>query len=107
MNKINKIINEMISLYKEKELEYKEYQKGVWYYTEKGDYPNKSGLCIRCKYYNGDEHIGYTEWYEPSEDEIGYGRLVLDIVSNGESLLLDDIEMWCIIDKPPKVEADA
>jgi len=98
MNKFN----EMISGYNEKEIERENYQKGVWYYTENNDYPNEPNLCIRCKYHNGDEYIGYTEWYEPSEDEIGYGSLVLDIVSNGESLLPDEIEMWCIIDEPPK-----
>lgn len=100
MNKIN----EIISGYKEKELEHKKYQKGVWYYTEDEDYPNEPDLCVRCVDFNGDEYIGYTEWYEPSEDEIGYGGLVLDIVSNGEPLVQSDIDMWCIIDKPPKIE---
>lgn len=98
-------IDEIISGYKEKELEREKYQKGVWYYTENNDYPNEPDLCVRCVYFNGDEYIGYTEWYEPSEDEIGYGSLMLDIVSNGEVLLPDEIEMWCIIDKPPKGEA--
>ena len=33
---------------------------------------------------------------------IGHGDFVLDIVSNGEVIMPEDIEMWCIIDKPPK-----
>ena len=78
------------------------YYKGVWYYSVNGDYPTKANLCIRVVNYNGNEYIGYTEWYAPSEDEIGHGDLVLNIVSNGEVIMPENIEMWCIIDKPPK-----
>ena len=63
------------------------------------DYPTEADKWIRCVFWNDDEYIGATEWYEPTEDEIGFGHLIIDIVCNGESLDLTSIKAWCEIPK--------
>lgn len=75
-----------------------------WYYPDDGEYPTKPNLCIRYIDISGDEFIGYTEWYYPSEDEVGYGSCVIDVICNGVSVDPNDIKMWCELPYPPKEE---
>lgn len=76
-----------------------------WHYPDNGEYPAKPNICIRYIDRSGDEFIGYTEWYYPSEDEVGYGRCIIDVVCNGVPVDPNDIEMWCELPYPPKEEA--
>ena len=73
-----------------------------WHYIEKDEFPCYPNMCIRCVFYNGDEHICYTEYYQPSEDEIGYGGLVVVCVCNGEMIDENNIKMWHELPVPPK-----
>lgn len=63
------------------------------------DLPKVDSL-VRVRLMSGMEHICETCYYEPSEDEIGYGKLILSFYElNGE--WIDDAEIiaWCEIPK--------
>ena len=54
---------------------------------------------IRVRLRNGMEHICETCYYEPTEDEIGYGKLVISFYElNGEWIDDNDIIAWCEIE---------
>ena len=76
----------------------------LWHYPDKGEYPTEPNICIRYVDRSGDEFIGYTEWYYPSEDEVGYCRCVISVVCNGVPVDPNDIKMWCKLPYPPKEE---
>ena len=45
------------------------------------------------------EHICETCYYEPTEDEIGYGKLVISFYElNGEWVDDNDVLAWCYIE---------
>lgn len=69
-----------------------------WYkLSEK--YPDADKL-VRVRLMSGMEHICETCFYEPTEDEIGYGKLVINFYElNGEWVDDNDIIAWCEIPK--------
>ena len=67
------------------------------------DFPEADKL-IRVRLRDGMEHICETCYYEPTEDEIGYGKLVISFYElNGEWVDDNDVIAWCYI-KPFKGE---
>jgi hypothetical protein len=65
------------------------------------DFPEADKL-IRVRLRDGMEHICETCYYEPTEDEIGYGKLVISFYElNGEWVDDNDVIAWCYI-KPFK-----
>ena len=67
-----------------------------WYkLSEK--YPEADKL-VRVRLMSGMEHICETCYYEPTEDEIGYGKLVINFYElNGEWVDDNEIIAWCEI----------
>ena len=62
------------------------------------DFPEADKL-IRVRLRNGMEHICETCYYEPTEDEIGYGKLVISFYElNGEWVDDNDVIAWCEIE---------
>ena len=62
-------------------------------------YPDADTL-VRVHLMSGMEHICETCYYEPTEDEIGYGKLVINFYElNGEWVDDNDIIAWCEIPK--------
>ena len=60
-------------------------------------YPEADKL-VRVRLMSGMEHICETCYYEPTEDEIGYGKLVINFYElNGEWVDDNDIIAWCEI----------
>lgn len=59
------------------------------------EYPDADKL-VRVRLMSGMEHICETCYYEPTEDEIGYGKLVINFYElNGEWVDDNDIISWC------------
>ena len=67
-----------------------------WYkLSEK--YPDADKL-VRVRLMSGMEHICETCYYEPTEDEIGYGKLLINFYElDGEWVDDTDIIAWCEI----------
>ena len=64
----------------------------------KKDFPEADKL-IRVRLRSGMEHICETCYYEPTEDEIGYGKLVISFYElNGEWVDDNDVLAWCYIE---------
>ncbi len=62
------------------------------------DFPEADKL-IRVRLRSGMEHICETCYYEPTEDEIGYGKLVISFYElNGEWVDDNDVIAWCYIE---------
>lgn len=62
------------------------------------DFPEADKL-IRVRLRSGMEHICETCYYEPTEDEIGYGKLVISFYElNGEWVDDNDVLAWCYIE---------
>ena len=60
-------------------------------------YPEADKL-VRVRLMSGMEHICETCYYEPTEDEIGYGKLVINFYElNGEWVDDNEIIAWCEI----------
>lgn len=80
------------------------YKKGVldgynkaneWHYIKDGDLP-EVGKLVRVRLMSGMERICETEYYEPSEDEVGFGKLILSFYElNDEWVDDNDIVAWC------------
>lgn len=69
-----------------------------WHYVKDGkDLPLEAGLHIRVVLHNGNEYICETDYYEPSEDEIGFGHLLIQLYSNDEWIDDNDVYAWCEI----------
>ena len=78
-----------------KEVTYEE-----WHYVkDREDLPLEAGLHIRVVLHNGNEYICETDYYEPSEDEIGFGHLLIQLYSNNEWIDDNDVYAWCEIPK--------
>lgn len=60
-------------------------------------YPDADKL-VRVRLMSGMEHICETCYYEPTEDEIGYGKLIINFYElNGEWIDDNDVIAWCEI----------
>jgi hypothetical protein len=60
-------------------------------------YPYADTL-VRVRLMSGMEHICETCYYEPTEDEIGYGKLIINFYElNGEWVDDNDVIAWCEI----------
>ena len=60
-------------------------------------YPDADTL-VRVRLMSGMEHICETCYYEPTEDEIGYGKLLINFYElDGEWVDDNDIIAWCEI----------
>lgn len=60
-------------------------------------YPDADKL-VRVRLMSGMEHICETCYYEPTEDEIGYGKLIINFYElDGEWVDDNDIIAWCEI----------
>ena len=60
-------------------------------------YPEADKL-IRVRLMSGMEHICETCYYEPTEDEIGYGKLIINFYElNGEWVDDNEVIKWCEI----------
>ena len=60
-------------------------------------YPEADKL-VRVRLMSGMEHICEIFYYEPTEDEIGYGKLVINFYElNGEWVDDNEIIAWCEI----------
>ena len=58
-------------------------------------YPDADKL-VRVRLMSGMEHICETCYYEPTEDEIGYGKLIISFYElDGEWVDDNDIIAWC------------
>lgn len=66
------------------------------------DLPTKEDITIRCVLSNGNEVICKTDWYEPAEDEIGYGKIIIQFYCNDDWIDTNDVIVWCEL---PKFEA--
>ena len=76
-----------------------------WHFVKDGkDLPLEAGLHIRVVLHNGNEYICETDYYEPSEDEIGFGHLLIQLYSNDEWIDDNDVYAWCELSMPPKKE---
>ena len=81
------------------------HKKDEWHYVKDGkDLPLDAGLHIRVVLHNGNEYICETDYYEPSEDEIGFGHLLIQLYSNDEWIDENDVYAWCELSMPPKKE---
>lgn len=76
----------------------------VWHNLSKypKDYP-PAEITIRVVTYGGDQYICETDWYEPSEDEIGYGHLLVSMYCNGECFDDSSVVLWSEI---PKIDVE-
>lgn len=63
------------------------------------DLPTKEDITIRCVLSNGNEVICKTDWYEPAEDEIGYGKIIIQFYCNDDWIDTSDVIAWCEIPK--------
>lgn len=73
----------------------------IWHDLSKNpdDLPKVDSL-VRVRLMSGMEHICETCYYEPSEDEIGHGKLILSFYElNGEWIDDTEIIAWCEIPK--------
>lgn len=99
----------------DEELEKKAYRDGfiacakengiIWHDLRKDpdDLPKVNRL-VRVRLMSGMEHICETCYYEPSEDEIGYGKLIISFYElNGEWIDDTEIIAWCEV---PKFEVE-
>jgi regulator of replication initiation timing len=80
-------------------------EKVVWHDLRKkpNDLP-KVDMLVRVRLSSGMEHICETDYYEPSEDEIGYGKLIISFYElNGKWIDDTEIIAWCEI---PKFEVE-
>ena len=60
-------------------------------------YPEADKL-VRVRLMSGMEHICETCYYEPTEDEIGYGKLIINFYElNGEWVDDNEVIAWCEI----------
>lgn len=60
-------------------------------------YPDADKL-VRVRLMSGMEHICETCYYEPTEDEIGYGKLLINFYElDGEWVDDNEIIAWCEI----------
>ena len=60
-------------------------------------YPEADKL-VRVRLMSGMEHICETCYYEPTEDEIGYGKLIINFYElNGAWVDDNEIIAWCEI----------
>ena len=67
--------------------------------TNPKDLP-KADKLVRVRLMSGMEHICETVYYEPSEDEIGFGKLILSFYDlNGEWVDDNEIIAWCELRK--------
>ena len=75
------------------------YVKDEWHKLDwEKDFPEADKL-IRVRLKSGMEHICETCYYEPAEDEIGYGKLVISFYElNGEWVDDNDVLAWCYIE---------
>lgn len=68
------------------------------------DFPEADKL-IRVRLKSGMEHICETCYYEPTEDEIGYGKLIISFYElNGEWVDDNDVLAWCYIEPFKEIE---
>lgn len=77
----------------------------IWHDLRKNpdDLPKVDRL-VRVRLMSGMEHICETCYYEPSEDEIGYGKLIISFYElNGEWIDDTEIIAWCEV---PKFEVE-
>lgn len=63
------------------------------------DLPTKEDITIRCVLSNGNEVICKTDWYEPAEDEIGYGKIIIQFYCNDDWIDTNDVIVWCELPK--------
>ena len=62
------------------------------------DYPEIDRL-VRVRTKSGDEYNCITYDYHPTEDEIGYGKILTQFEKlNGEWIDDNEIEYWCYIE---------
>lgn len=67
------------------------------------DFP-EAGKLVRVRLSSGMERICETEYYEPSEDEIGFGKLIILFYElNGEWVDDNEVIAWCEL---PKFEVE-
>ena len=72
-------------------------ENGIQWHKLSEKYPEADKL-IRVHCYSGMEYICETCYYEPTEDEIGYGKLVINFYElNGEWVDDNDVIAWCEI----------
>lgn len=85
----------------DKERDLQKENRVIWHDLRKnpGDLPKVDRL-VRVRLMNEMEHICETYYYEPSEDEIGYGKFILSFSElNGEWIDDNEIIAWCEIPK--------
>lgn len=78
-----------------------DYYKPKWHDLRKNpsDLPTKEDITIRCVLSNGNEVICKTDWYEPAEDEIGYGKIIIQFYCNDDWIDTNDVIAWCELPK--------
>lgn len=78
-----------------------DYYKPKWHdlREDPNDLPTKENVIIRCVLNNGNEVICETDWYSPTEDEIGYGKLIIQFYCNDDWIDTNDVIAWCELPK--------
>ena len=72
-------------------------ENGVVWHKLSEKYPEADKL-IRVHCHSGMEYICETCYYEPTEDEIGYGKLIISFYElNGEWVDDNEVIAWCEI----------
>ena len=65
-----------------------------WHLLKDG-YPEINKL-VRVRTFSGMEYICTTEWYYPTEDEIGYGHALFSFYTlNDDWIDENEIKAWC------------
>ena len=90
---MDKTIEQNISLKKELE------KSNEWHKLDWEKHFPEADKLIRVRLRDGMEHICETCYYEPTEDEIGYGKYVISFYElNGEWVDDNDVIAWCEIE---------
>ena len=80
------------------------YNKANEWHKLSEKYPEADKI-VRVRLMSGMEHICETCYYEPTEDEIGYGKLVINFYElNGEWVDDNEIVAWCEIEPYKEIE---
>lgn len=80
------------------------YNKANEWHKLSEKYPEADKI-VRVHLMSGMEHICETCYYEPTEDEIGYGKLVINFYElNGEWVDDNDIVAWCEIEPYKEID---
>ena len=78
------------------------YNKANEWHLLKDRYPEINKL-VRVRTFSGMEYVCTTDWYYPTEDEIGYGHALFSFYTlNDDWIDENEIKAWCELQPVPK-----